>query len=58
MEDNGTIFNELSEDQIDMKCDYYFPLHHQLKNLKVFATKGMSTKCPSIGSPTSSLPLI
>ena len=23
-EDNGTIFNELSEKQIDMQCDYYF----------------------------------
>ena len=55
---NGTIFNELSEEQIDMQCDYYFHLHHQLKNLKVFVSKGMSTLCPGIGSLTSSLPLI
>ena len=50
--------DELSEELLDMKCDYYFHLHHQLKNLKVFVTKGISIMCPGMESPTSSLPLV
>ena len=41
-----------------MQCDYYFHLHHQLKNLEVFVTKGMSTMCRDMGRPASSFPLI
>ena len=41
-----------------MHCNYYFHLHHQLKNVKVFDTTGMYTMCPGLGSHTSSLPLI
>ena len=48
----------LRNKQIDMQYDYYFQLHHQLKNFKFFVTKGIFTMCFSIGSPTSSLPLI
>ena len=34
-----------------MQCDCYFHLHHQLKNLKVSVTKGISTMCPGFGKP-------
>ena len=54
----GKILTELSEQQIDIQCNYSFHLHHQLKNLKVFVTTGMSTICPGMGSHTSFLPLI
>ena len=57
-QDSGTIFNEFSEEKIDIQCDHYFQLHHQLKNLKVFVKKGTSTMCPGIGIPTFSLPLL
>ena len=54
----GKILTELSEQQIEIQCNYSFHLHHQLKNLKVFVTTGMPTMCPGMASDTSFLPLI
>ena len=37
-------------------CSFHF--YHQLKNFKVFVTRGLSNMCPGMESPTSSLSLI